>query len=75
MRIKLNNNQKDELLKDIVGSGGFQNLMIKLQNNFNHENNELTINSQELLEKIIKYAYCYQQGGYQGRLKTILDLE
>ena len=74
MLIKLNDEQKNELRKDISGNGGFQSLMIELQNKFDSSASVLIINNQELLEKVIKYAYQYKSGGYQNRLKKILDL-
>ena len=74
MLIKLNQEQINELFKTNQGSGGFQSLMSKLQNNFNERNNTLKVDK-DLLKKILKYTFDYQNGGWQDRLEKILDLE
>ncbi len=73
MLVKLNQEQKKLLLIDNIGSGGFQSLMQRLQDNFNSQTMELILD-RELLEKVLRYAYNYDNGGWQQRLENIFDL-
>lgn len=73
MLVKLNQNQKNELLKPNTGSGGFQSLMKTLQSKLDPASNELRLDK-DLLEQILRYAYDYSDGGWQKRLENIFDL-
>lgn len=73
MLVKLNQQQVDELFKPNTGSGGFQSLIKSLQKSFNPTTLELTLNK-DLLEKILKYAFEYDNGGWQDRLTGIFEL-
>ena len=50
--------------------GGFQSLMVRLQENFRHGSQELRIEDQDL-EDIQRYALDYDQGGWEIRLMRI----
>ncbi|MBA5248597.1 MAG: N-acetyl-gamma-glutamyl-phosphate reductase [Gammaproteobacteria bacterium] len=62
--------QREELLKNIRGSGGFQSLITKLQENFNKDTNKIKLDD-NLLEKIERYTNGYNNGGWQKRLNAI----
>lgn len=73
MLIKLNQTQIKELLKKNNGSGGFQSLIKTLQSNVDTTNQTLKLN-RDTLEKILRYADDYKNGGWQSRLDKIFDL-
>lgn len=50
--------------------GGFQGLMVGLQDVCNRETGELRL-SEDDLRRIPKYAFDYKNGGWENRLKTI----
>ena len=50
--------------------GGFQSLMVNLQNKLDRSTNELALDDNDL-RRIQRYAYCYQSGGWQDRLMAI----
>jgi hypothetical protein len=52
--------------------GGYQRLMISRQNSLNRNTGELTL-SEEHQEKIPRYAFDYQNGGWQNRLLGIFE--
>lgn len=55
---------------DTKGSGGFQSLLVRLQQKVNHATGELILNDQDL-EEISRYAFDYQNGGWEARLVSI----
>ncbi len=73
MLVRLNEEQKNELLKPNEGNGGFQTLMNTLQDKLDPTNNELNLDK-DLIKKILRYAYDYKNGGWQQRLENIFDL-
>lgn len=60
----------EALLRPVVGQGGFQSLLKQLQGRVTGE--ELTL-SPDLIAKMLRYVQDYGQGGFQGRLDTVLD--
>ena len=53
-------------------SGGFQNLMLSLQELTDRETGRITI-PQRLRERVRRYAYNYGQGGWENRLVEIFS--
>ena len=49
------------------GQGGFQSLMAKLQNQYDPATGQLPLDDADL-ERIPRYAFDYENGGWQGRL-------
>ncbi|MTI95925.1 MAG: hypothetical protein FH749_10655 [Firmicutes bacterium] len=62
----------EPLLREVKGSGGFQSLLRRLQQGYNPEANTYTLNSEDI-EAIIRYATRYNQGGWQDRLRPLLE--
>ena len=60
------------LRKPVVGSGGHQSLLRKLQANLHRATGILTIEEEEI-HRIIRYRKKYGQGGFQDRLRTMAD--
>jgi hypothetical protein len=52
--------------------GGFQSLLVELQNGVNRRNGQLNL-SDEQEERIPRYAFDYQNGGWQNRLQSIFS--
>lgn len=74
MRITLNQAEMDILFQQqSAGSqGGFQNFLENLQNRTDRMTGELELTEADL-EKIPRYAFDYQSGGWQGRLTSIFE--
>ena len=73
MKITLNNVEVTELLRqkpNTAGDGGFQQLLVKLQEQLNLETKELQLDDDDL-RRIPQYAFDYKQGGWQNRLELI----
>jgi hypothetical protein len=51
-------------------NGGWQGLMVTLQEKLNRATGELTLDRRDL-ERIQRYAFKYKRGGWQGRLEAI----
>jgi len=51
--------------------GGFQSLMVRLQENFRPGTQELRLEDKDL-EDVQRYALDYKQGGWESRLMRIL---
>jgi hypothetical protein len=60
------------LRKPVVGDGGHQSLLRKLQANTDRATGEMTVGQPEI-ERIVRYRKKYGQGGFQDRLKTMAD--
>ena len=67
--ISLNNNEIDFLQKTLHGVGGFQALIARLQTKL--RGNELELELEDV-ERIARYVKQYGQGGFQGRLDSVL---
>jgi hypothetical protein len=52
--------------------GGFQNLLVDIQESLNRQTSELSL-SDEQEEKIPRYALDYKNGGWENRLKGIFS--
>jgi hypothetical protein len=52
------------------GNGGFQRLLVSLQEKVDRTNSRLTLSSRDL-ERIARYAFDYGNGGWEGRLRRI----
>ena len=50
--------------------GGFQNLMISLQDSLDRKTGDIVL-SADHLERIPRYAFDYRNGGWQNRLVNI----
>lgn len=73
MRLLLNENQRSALYKVDPNSrpnGGFQSLLVSLQEKCNPTTNVIDIDS-KAKERIRRYANNYRNGGWQNTLKTI----
>jgi hypothetical protein len=57
-----------ELDIEVVGSGGFQSLIKRLQDSVDRTTNTISISDADL-EKIRNYTEGYGEGGFQGRMK------
>ena len=68
--IVANVNNSHLLEKPIVGRGGFQNLMARLQNGFDKGRNTVTM-SEEDQKRIVKAIDKCGQGGWQDRLLKV----
>lgn len=67
MTIKLNAAEASILNTPDQGIGGFQSLMAKLKAQYNPITKYITLDEEDL-ERIPRYAFDYQNGGWQGRL-------
>lgn len=73
MIVVLNQDEKAELFKQDPtqkARGGFQGLLVGLQENFETNQGKLFIDP-ATAAKIRKYAFGYKNGGWQGRLLKI----
>jgi hypothetical protein len=52
------------------GNGGYQRLLVNLQNKVDRLTRRLTLTSRDL-ERIARYAFDYGNGGWEGRLRRI----
>lgn len=52
-----------------ASDGGFQGLMVSLQNRINRATNELHLTDQDL-QRIPRYAFDYHNGGWETRLQN-----
>jgi hypothetical protein len=52
--------------------GGFQSLMVKLQRQLDRDTNEILLDDNDLA-RIPRYAFKYQNGGWQNRLEGIFN--
>lgn len=57
-----------------AGDGGFQSLLVSLQERVDRITGELSLSDNDL-ERIQRYAYDYKQGGWQDRLERIFCRE
>ena len=52
--------------------GGWQSLLVGLQNKLNRTTGELTLDIEDL-ERIPRYAFDYGNGGWESRLRGIFE--
>ncbi|HCC00929.1 MAG TPA: aspartyl-tRNA synthetase [Ruminococcaceae bacterium] len=73
--IILNHIEMSELLiqnPDTKKDGGFQSLLVSLQERLNKTTGAITLEDTDL-ERIAKYAFDYKNGGWEDRLKSIFQ--
>ena len=70
MRVSLTDSDLFYLSRPINGSGGFQDLLRRLQSGIDSRARTLTIRSSDI-ERVLRYANDYGTGGFQGRLGSI----
>jgi len=70
MRISLTREELAALSAPQTGRGGFQGLMRGLQKNAAINHGSLILNP-KLIERITRYAFQYNNGGWQNRLRAI----
>lgn len=68
--IVLDAQESSVLQQPVVGQGGFQSLMRRLQSQFRAGTSELKITPDDI-EQIQKYAFDYEQGGWEDDLLKI----
>jgi len=69
MKIPLSKEAREQLLRPVRGSGGFQSLLRRLQNGLDSDTGVLEISESDM-EKCIRYTADYGEGGFQDRLRT-----
>lgn len=75
MHVTLNSHEMSVLLKQdpsTKANGGFQGLLVSLQERLNKTTGSLTLNTDDL-RRIPQYAFDYKQGGWEDRLKEIFS--
>lgn len=73
MNVTLNKSEIADLMeqpRDTKDSGGFQSLLVSLQEKLNPGSGELTLSPSDL-DRIPRYAFDYRNGGWQSRLVKI----
>ena len=69
--VELTPSQVEYLNRPVRGQGGYQSFLKRLQRNMN--GNLLRLSRKDC-EKIVRYATRYGQGGFQARLRSIVEL-
>ena len=69
--VELTRDQVDYINRPLRGQGGYQSFLSHLQDNLSGNLLRLT---RADCEKIVRYATQYGEGGFQGRLRSIVDL-
>lgn len=75
MLIKLNKDEIAELTRQDPSQksrGGFQGLLVGLQENLEMNRGYILLDK-KTHERIVKYAFGYNRGGWQRRLKKIFE--
>lgn len=55
---------------DTKGDGGYQNLLVGMQNRIKRSTGQISLTAEEL-ERIPRYAFDYGNGGWEARLQAI----
>lgn len=69
--VKLNQEAIDNLSKSVNGNGGYQELLRKLQGQYDKDSQILNYNDDDL-KKMRRYNK-YDEGGFENRLQSILS--
>lgn len=69
IRVRLTPKQKQQLLQDVQGQGGYQSLLRRLQTNIVGDELVLTVTD---AQRLVRGAESYGEGGFQTRLRKIL---
>jgi hypothetical protein len=75
MQIVLNQTEMDRLFKqhpDTEKDGGWQGLLVSLQKKLNTTTGDIDLSPLDL-EKIPRYAFDYDKGGWEDTLKAIFS--
>lgn len=75
MHVQLNEAEITELLRqkpETAGNGGFQGLLVSLQNKLNKSTGSLSLSTDDL-RRIPNYAFTRTGGGWETRLKAIFE--
>lgn len=64
--------ERQELLRETAGRGGYQGLIEALQAKLNAVTGALVLTDDDL-ERIPRYAFDYGNGGFEGRLRKIFE--
>jgi len=67
---QLNRDEIAELDRHVKGVGGFESLIRRLQKQVNHATAEIKLTDKDLND-IQRYAFDYEQGGFEDRLVFI----
>ena len=70
VHLELGADALEALRRPVNGSGGFQSLLRQLQNQIGP--GEVLVLTPDSVERIARYVARYGQGGFQGRLDTVL---
>lgn len=70
LRLRLTSDQMEFLERPVRGEGGYQSLLRRLKSNL--QGNQLTLSRSDC-EKAVRYSEDYGQGGFQDRLRSIVD--
>ncbi len=68
--VKLTDGEVKELKRPVVGDGGFQSLLLRLQEKLDPKTNQLELDGGDL-EAIPRYAFDYGNGGFEQQLVKI----
>jgi hypothetical protein len=60
----------EPILREVSGQGGFQDLLRKLQRQI--ENNSIYLEDSDI-DRMIKYSKEYGEGGFQNRMKKLIE--
>jgi hypothetical protein len=75
MKVFLDKRESEILFRqppETAHDGGFQKLLVSLQNKTDSSTGELDLTSQDL-ERIARYAFDYGNGGWESRLTGIFS--
>lgn len=62
----------EPILKEVSGRGGFQGLIRKLQRQYSSEDRSIFLESDDI-DRMIRYSHEYGQGGFQDRIKKLIE--
>ena len=68
----LDGTEEAALLKKQTGVGGFQSFMRRKQSEYRRGSQELPITDEDI-EQIQRYAFDYEQGGWENDLKKVFS--
>jgi hypothetical protein len=69
--VELTDGQIAYITRPLRGQGGYQSLLARLQDNLHGRTLRL---SRQDCERIVRYSTQYGEGGFQGRLRTIVEV-
>lgn len=69
-KAELTEAEAEAMMRPVVGQGGFQSLLRKLQKAYDRKSRTVTIEGEQI-EQINRYSTEYGQGGFEDRLAGI----